>query len=62
MFSLMVIDGKTSRVILIFVLTKCPVMLLLRTWAVWGRSRTVLFSLSVLLMVGEHLSNVYLSI
>ena len=51
LFSITVIDGRITYLFIVVYADAFPVMMLLRTWVLWGRSRVVLVSLGVLLVV-----------
>jgi hypothetical protein len=51
MFSIVVIDGNGINSAYQFLLTRFSVLLVLRTWALWGLSKVILISLGILLAV-----------
>ena len=51
LFSITVIDGRITYPFIVVYADAFPVMMLLRTWVLWRRSRVVLVSLGVLLVV-----------
>jgi hypothetical protein len=58
MFSIVVIDGNGIKSAYQFLLTRFSVLLVLRTWALWGLSKVILISLGILLAVRSILSQV----
>jgi len=59
MLSIAIIESESRCPLSKIILMHFPALLLVRTWALWGRSRTMLIWLSVLLFVSECLPHNY---